>query len=263
VVLLLDGDHKVGVRELLPLQIGDTNTIIIVIIGIAFAIVVVVLVLNALRRSSAMSNELSTEWEKKFEAIKPAAMGDKTPQTVARPQPRIRPAETSRNLEGYNVLQTELRENRGRLQRTLQEITSLKEEETRIRNEILGLRTQLGALQERFSTSQDEIRRLKAQIEANALAAAKQQEEQHEPPAPPPEEPQAQVQEAPQIEVQTEVVQPTPEPQQPVQQATSETWVSRHFGSVLNRRTCPTCGSHVQSRDMYCDSCGQLLPRTI
>jgi hypothetical protein len=252
VVLLLDGHHKLGVRELFQLQIGDIDTIIIVVVGIVFAIVVVVLIANALRRSSAMSDELSTAWEKKFEAIKPAAMGEKEPQLSPRPQPRIPIAERSRDMDGYDALQTELRENRGRLQRNLQEITALKEEETRIRNEILGLRTQLGSLQERFSASQDEIRRLKTQIEASASAAVKQQ----------PQETPAWLQE-PEVQVQEPVVQPAPEPQAPVEQPSNETWVSRHLGSVFNRKTCPTCGRQVQSRDMYCDSCGQILPRTV
>jgi hypothetical protein len=241
VVLLLDAHHKLDVRELFPFQIGDFDTILIVVVGIAFAIVVVVLIANALRRSSAMSDELSTAWEKKFEAIKPGAMAEKEQQVAPRPQPRLQVGDRSRGGDAYSILQTELRENRGRLQRNLQEITALKEEETRIRNEILGLRTQLGSLQERFSASQDEIRRLKTQIEASA----KPQPQEVQLPA---EEP---------------IIQPAPEAQAPVEQLGSETWVSRHFGGLINRRTCPTCGRHVQSRDVYCDACGQLLPRTI
>jgi len=176
-------------------------------------------------------------------------------QVTPRPQPRLQVSDRGRDGDGYSVLQTELRENRGRMQRNLQEITALKEEETRIRNEILGLRTQMSSLQERFSASQEEIRRLKTQIEASATAKQQPQETPTQP-----QEPQVQVQE-PREEVQTQAVQPAPEPQAPVEQPSDETWVSRHFGSVFNRRTCPTCGSHVQSRDMYCDSCGQILPR--
>jgi uncharacterized small protein (DUF1192 family) len=227
-----------GVRELFPLQIGDINTIVILVVGIAFAIVVVVLVVNALRRSSAMSDELSTAWEKKFEAIKPAAMTEKETQTTPRPQSYPQAGDRSRDTAAYSALQTELRENQGRLQRNLQEIDALKEDETRIRNDILDLKTQIGSLQERFSASQEEIRRLKTQIEASA----KQQ-----PPTAPAPEP---------------MIQPAPEPP-PLEEPTSETWITRHLGDVFNRSVCPNCGRHIQSSDIYCDSCGQQLPRTI
>jgi uncharacterized small protein (DUF1192 family) len=236
VVLLLNNHHQSVVRELFPLQLGDINVVVILVVGIVFAIVVVVLVANALRRSSAMSDELSTAWEKKFEAIKPAVMTEKEQQVTPRPQPYPQVGDRSRDTAAYSALQTELRENSGRLQRNLQDIASLKEDETRIRNEILGLKTQIGSLQERFSASQEEIRRLKARIEAST------KQEPQEVPLPEP------------------MIQPAPQPQAPVEQPSGETWISRHLGNVFNRRVCPTCGRRVQSSDVYCDSCGQQLP---
>jgi hypothetical protein len=237
VVLLLNNHHHLDVHELFPLQLGDINTILIVVVGIVFAVVVVVLIANALRRSSAMSDELSTAWEKKFEAIKPAGMVEKEQQVSPRPQPYSQIESRSRDLAGYSALQTELRENRGRMQRNLREITAIKENETKIRNEILGLRTQISSLQERLLASQEEIKRVKTHIVSSTARLAEAQ-------------------------VQEPAIQPAPEPQVPLQQPISETWVSRHFGNILNRRTCPTCGRLVRSKDVYCDSCGQLLPRT-
>jgi DNA repair exonuclease SbcCD ATPase subunit len=220
-----------GVHELFSLQLGDINTILIVIVGIVFAVVVVILIANALRRRTAMSHELSTAWEKKFEAIKPAATMEKKEQVI--PSPQLRPSieGRSRDLVEYSALQAELRESIGRLQRNLQEIETLKENETKLRNEILGLRTQISSLQERLLASQEEVRRLKTHIESSAARVA-----------------EAQVREA--------AIQPPAERGVPEPHPSSEARVSRP------RRTCPTCGGHVRPKDLYCDSCGQLLPPT-
>jgi peptidoglycan hydrolase CwlO-like protein len=316
------------VRGLLVLQIGDLSTVLIVVVGIVFAVIVVFLIANTLRRRSVMSDELTAEWEKKFEAIKPAAMTQKE-QPVAptpTPQPYSQVEDRSGDFARYSALQTELQETKGRLQRNLEDIVTLKENESRIRDEVSGLRSQVTSLQEQTSTSQDQIQTLRTQIEdgrsrdqaehsalqadvrelresrgsqqpnLEELAALKesgarvqndiqglqtqisslqerfiasqeeilklktqleasviQPQQQPQQPGPPPQPPiQAQ-------DFATQKIGPPPSPQP---QTRAETWVSRHFGNVLNRRTCPTCGRPVRSGDMYCDSCGQLLPRT-
>ena len=209
---------------------------ILVYVGIIFPVVVVVLAANALRRSSAMSDELSTAWEKGFETIKLAAMIEKEQKVSPTPQPSSKVDNRSRELAGYSTLQTELQENRGRLREIFQGIAARKENGTRMRNEILSLRTQISSLQERLLASQEEARKLKTRIEASA----KRQEIQVQEPAP----------------------QPAPEPEGLVEQPKGETWTSSHLSNIFNRRTCSTCGRDVESSDMYCDSCGQPLPRT-
>ncbi len=240
-VLLLNAQHKHGVCELSPLQLGDFNTLLIVVVGVVFAVVVVVLIANALRRSSAMSDELSTEWEKKFKSIRPEGTTTSSQQPATlKPQPFPQQESRSRDSAAYNAFQTELRENRGRLQRNLQEITALKEDETRMRNDILGLKMQVSSLQERLSASQEEIRKMKAQIDAGARPSQEPPKVQEPTPQRPPPAP--------------------PQPAPLVQRQNNETWISRHFGNLFNPRTCPTCGRQVRARDLYCDSCGQPLP---
>jgi len=220
---------------LVPLQSGQTDAIFVVAIGIVFFAIVVVLIIYGVRRSTRMSDELSSEWETKLREIKPTATIQKEQQLKAKQQPSPPRDERVRDLTSYNMLQTELRENRTQLQHYVQEIATLQQNEATMRKEIEGLRTEISTLQQRLLTSLDEIQRLRTSIDQSVKMQR----------VTGPQEIRAQ---------DAQEAQPTvPRPQR-------EGWASRIFRSNSSRRTCPTCGRSLGLNDRYCDWCGSPFP---
>ena len=153
-----------GVSDLFPLQTGDMTTTIMIAIGLIFFAVVVILVIYAVRRSTSMSDELSTQWEEKLRTIKPTT----TPQSDQPPrdkQPFLPLDQRPRDSASFTLLQADLRESKTRMQNCLQEIVTLKQNETATRREIQNLKTEVATLQERIRTSRDELKELRTSID--------------------------------------------------------------------------------------------------
>lgn len=218
-----------------PLQTGDLTTTLMIATGIIFFAVVVILVLYAVRRSTSMSEELSTQWEEKLRTIKPTA----TPQTNQPPRDR-QPSlleQRPRDSASYTMLQAELRESKTRIQNCLQEIVTIKQNEMTVRREIQNLKTEVTSLQERLRTSRDELKELRTSIDESAKPDK----------------------EAPSRDLPTLNAQPversatlTPQERKP----------SSIFGNLFQRKVCLNCGRRLGSKDKYCDSCGRLVPTT-
>ena len=225
-----------GVSDLFPLQTGDLTTTIMIATGLIFFVVVVILVIYAVRRSTSMSDELSTQWEEKLRTIKPTT----TPQSDQPPrdkQPFLPLDQRPRDSVSYTLLQAELRESKTRIQNCLQEILTLKQNDATVRREIQNLKTEVATLQERIRTSRDEVKELRTSIDESTK--------------PKQEAPSS---ELPVLNAQLveRTAQPAPQKEKP----------SSIFGSLFQRRVCPNCGRRLESKDRYCDSCGGLVPTT-
>jgi len=210
------------------------NTTLMIATGIIFFAVVVILVLYAVRRSTTMSEDLSTQWEEKLKTIRPAPTLQKDEPLKDKQTYPLADQRERDSISSYTLLQGELRENKTRLQNCLQEIVTLKQNETTVQRDIQNLRTEVGALQERLRTSQGEIKGLRASIDEGAKP-------QKEPPA---------------RDIPTLNAQPVESANPPIRR---ERHSSGIFRSLFQRRACPTCSRRLGSNDKYCDSCGRLV----
>lgn len=225
-----------GVSDLFPLQTGDMTTTLMIATGLIFFAVVVILVIYAVRRSTSMSDELSTQWEEKLRTIKPTTT-PQSEQTLRDKQSFLPVDQRPRESVSYTLLQAELRESKTRMQNCFQEIVTLKQNEATTRREIQNLKTELATLQERIRTSRDELKELRTSIDESTKP--KKETPSSEPP----------VLSAQLIE---RAAQPAPQEGKP----------SSILGALFQRRSCPNCGRRLGSKDRYCDSCGRLVPTT-
>jgi FtsZ-binding cell division protein ZapB len=216
---------------LVPLQTGDLTSPLMIATGIVFFAVVVILVLYALRRTTRMSDELSTQWEEKLRTIKPTTT-TQTAQFQGVKQPSPLSEQRSHDSVSYTLLQLELRETKTRIQNCLQEILTLKQSEATMRREVQSLKAEVATLQERLRTSRDELRDLRTSIDVSAKP------QDYVPPRDLPTL-DAQLVEGP--------AQPAPQVRRP----------SSIFGRLFQRRVCSNCGRGLGSKDRYCDSCGR------
>lgn len=240
-----------------------------------------------------MSDELSKEWEEKVRAIKQTTPVPKEPQMKEKEkQPPPPPKDDQvRDLASQSTLQAELRDYKTELQRCLQEIATLRDNETSMRSEIVSLRTEITTLQERVLNSREEIQELSTsieqtvkpqittltrdvQVETNMRKEIEgvrteistlqerllnSQEEI--------EKLRTSIVESvkPQITTQTRYIQPQPaqEARPAARQPKRGGWSSRIFGSNPPTRACPNCKRTLRAQDLYCDHCGQQVPPSI
>lgn len=268
-----------------PLQVGNTDTLFVVVIGVVFFAIIVVLIVYGVRRSTRMSDELSKEWEEKVRAIKQTTPVPKEPQTKEKQPPPPPKDDQVRDLASQSTLQAELRDYKTELQRCLQEIATLRDNETSMRSEIVSLRTEISTLQERVLNSREEIQELSTSIEQTVkpqittltrdvqvetnmrkeiegvrteistlqerLVNSREEIEKL----------RTSIEESakPQITTQTRYIQPqtTQEPEPAARQPKRGGWSTRIFGGNPPSRACPNCKRTLRAQDRYCDHCGQ------
>jgi len=287
------------VPDLLPLQFGETDTLFLVLVGIAFVGIVIAVIIFALRRSSAMSNELSMEAERKLEALKPAPgiqRIEPAPQGETTRQAALRAEARQQVTSPILTLMGDLQETKKQLQQSLRDLTALRERDATTRNEVESLKSDVHSLHERIFGYSQELQKLRMMIEEQNVKLQNQRRDIEiqrrelkegveglerrireapkpplEPTIQPPSQPLPQlvqptaaremIQQPPAPTLPPQEV-PTPEvAQPPTQPVTRESGLSRIFGGLFTRRICSNCGRQLASRDRFCDQCGKPIPQ--
>ena len=242
-----------------PLQIEAGALFPAVITISALVIVFIIVILYALRRTRAMSDELTKEAKTKFDAIKPTAApaSVRNEENLAR---RLRPSSSIEpsGVSGSPNLLAELQDTKTRLRQFSQDYGALKEREATMRNELSTLRTEVRLLRDELLEEVGGIQKMKAYVEEQGgrfqdvkksiekqLQEIKKQAERLE-------------RAATETTAQQPANQTVPEP--PAAQSTPQTSQPGFLRGFFRHVTCSNCGRRLRSQDRFCDSCGRAPP---
>jgi hypothetical protein len=158
------------VANLYPLELGDSNLIFIVLGVVALGGLIVGLILTMMRRSSAMSDEISKQSRAKFEAIKPAGSNGSTgPRLVERPQARValdsqHLVQKEREAKIDYELRKEIFEIKFRLDKLTRDVAPSLERQSQTRVDLDKVAADLVALRDQLRIEGQDLQKLKVSL---------------------------------------------------------------------------------------------------
>jgi len=233
---------------LLPLQLGDQNSSLVLLVGVAFAGIAVVVIILALRRTAAMSDELSEQAREKLAAIKPSPEREAATRPAGGSQAPISRDIRTPDAGTYTTLRTTQPDFSGQVERFAREVTSLKEKQNALRNDMDAVKTEVRALKERISGTTMEIHKLRTMLEEEKASIQKQIQELRTPPPPAPQPP-------PQAPPTPAYAEPRPPEQPRVLEWQPPPPAPTSF-VPFQKRTCARCGRELGPEARFCDNCG-------
>lgn len=135
--------------------------------GVILAGVIIVLILTMMRRASAMSDEISIQSKRKFEAITPTTPALSNHRQITDVNEKAMPAKTAERIQeagGYFTLRKDLLDTRAQLERYIREIAPHVEEQREDHGDLEKIKSEVSALRDRLSADGQELQKIRTSL---------------------------------------------------------------------------------------------------